>query len=147
MGVSCVYESCSNHRPQSREAQKFDPCFISWNQQSPEQSPSAAAPSLHRFLARIPEPQIRVPNSAHLLLIAGIPPFFLSLSSFREWSVWVVVRLLRQSAQRKRKDLERGWAWAEGLVRQSRRRGRERLVERLAWAVERLRQSGRRTRE
>jgi hypothetical protein len=36
---------------------------------------SAAAPSLHRFLAHIPEPQIRVPNSAHLLLIAGISSF------------------------------------------------------------------------
>ena len=60
--------------------QKFDPCFISWNQQSPEQSLSAAAPSLHRFLARIPEPQIRVPNSAHLLLIAGFPLFSFPLS-------------------------------------------------------------------
>jgi len=36
---------------------------------------SAAALSLHRFLAHIPEPQIRVPNSAHLLLIAGISSF------------------------------------------------------------------------
>ena len=49
----------------------------------PQTTPlSAAAPSLHRFLARIPEPQIRVPNSAHLLLIAGYSSFFLSLSSF-----------------------------------------------------------------
>jgi hypothetical protein len=44
---------------------------------------SAAAPSLHRFLARIPEPQIRVPNSAHLLLIAGFPLFpFLFFGNF-----------------------------------------------------------------
>ena len=41
---------------------------------------SAAAPSLHRFLARIPEPHIRVPNSAHLLLIAGISSFSFPLS-------------------------------------------------------------------
>jgi len=80
MGVSCVYESYTNHRPQSREAQnfglyqKFDPGVpgISRAQTTPL---SAAAPSLHRFLDQIPEPQIRVPNSAHLLLIAGISSF------------------------------------------------------------------------
>jgi hypothetical protein len=50
MGVSCVYESCSNHRPQSREAQnfglyqKFDPSFISWNQQSPEHATQRRRP-------------------------------------------------------------------------------------------------------
>ena len=32
------------------------------------------------FLAHIPEPQIRVPNSAHLLLIAGISSFSFALS-------------------------------------------------------------------
>jgi hypothetical protein len=88
MGVSCVYESCINHRPQSREAQnfglyqKFDPGFpgISIAQTTPL---SAAAPSLHRFLAHIPEPQIRVPNSAHLLLIAEISSlFFLNCAPF-----------------------------------------------------------------
>ena len=83
MGVLWVYESCTNHRSQSREAQifglyqKFDPGFpgISRAQTTPL---SAAAPSLHRFLAHNSEPQIRVPNSAQLLLIAGIFLFFLS---------------------------------------------------------------------
>jgi hypothetical protein len=80
MGVSCVYESCTSHRPQSREAQNFRPLSeirpvfpgISSAQTTPL---SAAAPSLHRFLAHIPEPQFRVPNSAHLPLIAGISSF------------------------------------------------------------------------
>ena len=87
MGVSCVYESCTNHRPQSKEAQKFRPLsetrpFFSGISSAQTTSLSAAAPSLHRFLAHIPEPQIRVPNSEHLPLIAGISsfswlPFFL----------------------------------------------------------------------
>jgi hypothetical protein len=54
---------------------------------------------------------------------------------------------LRQSAQRKRKDLEGGWAWAGGLVRQWWRRGRERLEEAKARTAELLRQSARQKRE
>jgi hypothetical protein len=79
-----VYESCTNHRPQSREAQNFGlyqkiyPFFSPGISRAQTTPLSAAAPSLSRFLAHIPEPQIRVPNSAHLLLIAGISSFFLS---------------------------------------------------------------------
>jgi hypothetical protein len=62
--------------------QKLDPFFFSEISSAQTTSLSAAAPSLHRFLAHIPEPQIRVPNSDHLPLIAGISsfswlPFFL----------------------------------------------------------------------
>jgi hypothetical protein len=66
-------------RPKFGLYQKFDPGFpgISRAQTTPL---SAAAPSLHRLLAHIPEPQIRVPNSAHLLLIAGISSFSFPLS-------------------------------------------------------------------
>ena len=71
MGVSCVYESCTNHRPQSSEAkvfglyQKSDPNFL--ESAGLRADPSAPPPPhSHRFLARIPEPQSRVPNLAHL---------------------------------------------------------------------------------
>jgi hypothetical protein len=55
--------------------QKFDPVFpgISRAQTKPL---SAAAPSLHRFLAHIPEPQIRVPKQKCRFFSHIENPFF-----------------------------------------------------------------------
>jgi hypothetical protein len=80
----------ANHRPQNLSLhhfglyQKFEPGFpgISRAQTTPL---SAAAPI--RFLTHIPEPQIRVPNSAHMLLIAGISSLFPFLFQGPEHSI------------------------------------------------------------
>ena len=88
MGVSCVYESCTNHRPQSREAQnfglyqKFDPSFISWTQQSPGHATQRRRP----LAAQVPRSHSRATDQSSEFrtpaLDRGNSSFFLSLSSF-----------------------------------------------------------------
>jgi len=88
IGVSCVYESCTNHRPQSREAQsfglyqKFDPSFISWNQQSPDHATQRRRP----LAAQVPRSHSRATDQSFEFrtpaLDRGISSFFLS-SFFR----------------------------------------------------------------
>jgi hypothetical protein len=61
-----VYESFTNHTPQSREAQnfglyqKFDPSFISWNQQSPDHATQRRRP----LAAKAPRSQSRATDQS-----------------------------------------------------------------------------------
>jgi len=87
MGISCAYESCTNHRPQRSDAkvlglyQKSDPDFL--ESAGLRADPSAPPPPhSHKILARIPEPQSRVPNLAHLPLIAPCRGNFLRFLAF-----------------------------------------------------------------
>jgi hypothetical protein len=84
MGVPCVYKSCTNHRPQSREAQnfgldqKFDPGFISWNQQSPDHANQRRRP----LAAQVPRSHSRATDQSSEFRIPALDRgdflFFLS---------------------------------------------------------------------
>jgi hypothetical protein len=107
MGVSCVYESYTNHRPQSREAQKLRPLSeirprFSWNQQRPDHAtqsrrPLAAQVPRSHSIATDQSSEFRTPALDRGNFLFFPPSFFqtrFSLLFFKIffWCFWLTIQ-------------------------------------------------------